>query len=102
MAFKDWMKKKFDATQLSDIAAHGADSGWAGLTYYSDTTKLYTKYKADIWEMLIQDAEDMGENVFEMISHFGGAKNVSDCETFENLMVWYAAERVARELTDAD
>ena len=97
--FKDWFKANLK-DYAQDIANHGADSGYPGITYYTDTCALYNKFKEEIWETLISDSEDFGVNVFEMIAGFGGAKNVSDVTTFENLMTWYMAERIARELTD--
>ena len=99
--FEAWMKRNLSKGQLKDLAAHGADAGWPGLTYYKDTCKLYEKYKDEIWEWLLEDAEECGQSVFEMIAGFGGAKDVGSCDQFENLMVWYAAERVAREQTDS-
>lgn len=98
-SFRAWMQNHFGTSELSDIATHGADAGWAGLTYYSDTCKLYNRFQSEIWEMLLEDAESMGQNVFEMMAGFGGAKDVGSCQQFENLMTWYAAERVARELS---
>jgi len=98
--FEAWMKRNLSTGQLRDLAAHGADAGWPGLTYYKDTCKLYEKFKDEIWEWLLEDADSFGQSVFEMIGCFGGAKDVGSCDQFENLIVWYAAERVARELTD--
>ncbi len=49
--------------------------------------------------MLNEDADSMGhKHPLEMIATFVGAENVSCRDTFENLMVWYAAERVASDL----
>lgn len=99
-SFESWMKSNFSAEELSDIANHGADGGWHGLTYYGDTCKLYSRFKDEIWEMLSADADDMGMNILEMIANFGGAKSVQNCQHFENLMVWYAAERIANEVAN--
>ena len=41
--FAAWMKRNLSKGQLKDLAAHGADAGWPGLTYYKDTCKLYEK-----------------------------------------------------------
>lgn len=98
--FETWMKGNLDRGQLKDLAEHGADAGWPGLTYYTDTCKLYDRFKGEIWEWLLDDAESFGQSVFEMIGCFGGAKDVGSCDQFENLVVWYAAERVAREFAD--
>jgi hypothetical protein len=101
-SFKAWMLANFEPDQLSDIASHGADAGWHGLIYYTDTCKLYQRFKSEIWEMLLEDAESLGQNVFEMIANFGRAKDVGSADQFENLMTWYAAERIAREETDSN
>jgi hypothetical protein len=98
--FKAWMLANLDESQIRDIAQHGADSGWPGLTYYTDTCKLYNRFKEEIWEMLLEDAENLGQNVFEVIASFGGAKSVGSAEQFENLMTWYAAERIAQDLNN--
>lgn len=100
--FKDWMKSHFDENQLSDICTYGCQGGFPCLTYYDDTCHLYNHFKEEIWEMLLDDADSLGQNVFEMIGHFGGAKDVGSVKQFENLMTWYAAERVARELIESD
>ena len=31
-SFKGWIQANFDRSQLADIASHGADAGWPGLT----------------------------------------------------------------------
>jgi len=86
---------------LRDIARHGADSGWPGLTWYADTAKLYEEYADEIWEALYEDADSFGsDSVLALIAGFGGAKNVGSAVQFENLLVWYMAERVAREFDD--
>lgn len=97
--FEGWLKANLDPDQLKDLASHGADAGWPGLTYYSETAEAYERFKAEIWKALLEDADEFGcKNVFELISGFGGAETVSCVEHFENLMVWYMAERTARNL----
>jgi hypothetical protein len=98
--FENWMLDQFDNDTLSDLARYGAQNGFSGLIYYSETTTLYRKYKDDIWEMLYDDAESHGVTILEMISNFGGAKNVANAGQLENLLVWYAAERVAWQTTE--
>lgn len=100
-SFKKWMKRKFTRTQMKEMVTYGVNNGFPYLTYYNDTTALYKKYHQDIWEMLNDDAESMGhQHPLEMMATFGGAANAVNRHTFENLMVWYAAEKVARELTE--
>ena len=98
--FKEWMLKEHDQDTLQDIARYGCCNGFPGLTYYSETTSLYRTYKQDIWNMLCEDAEEQGLNVMELIATFNGADNVQNTVTFENLLVWYAAEKIAYEAAD--
>ena len=80
---------------MRELAEHGADAGWPGLTYYTDTTAMYSEHADEIWQAL---AEDAGEsNPLALIATFGGAANVYSDAQFENLLVWYMAERVADE-----
>ena len=100
--FRDWMKANFSKGELRELAQHGAEAGWHGLTYYSETTALYRRFADEIWETLIKDAEEHGyRNVFEFIATFRLA-DVANREQVENLLVWYMAERTAHRLVDAD
>ncbi len=101
LTFKDWMLKQFDRTELQDISKYGCISGFSGLIYYSETTKLYQQYKSEIWSMLADDTESFGcDNIMELIASFQGSKDVGNGDQFENLLVWYAAEKIALELSD--
>lgn len=96
------MINQFTHNQMADMVNCGVSGGFSGLIYYSDTVELYKQYKDDIWEMLDNDAEGYGQNTIEMIANFGCAKNVSSADQFENLLVWYAAEKVAYDLTQGE
>ena len=88
---------------MRDLAEHGADAGFPGITYYTDTTAMYREHVAEIWEALNEDADSLGEpNPLAMIATFGGAANVHSDAQFANLLCWYMAERVAREIADAE
>jgi len=50
--------------------------------------------------MLNEEAESFGDNIPQLIASFHGANNVCNSTTFENLLVWYAAEKVAFEVTN--
>ena len=96
--FDAWMGAHFWPEELRGMAEHGADTGWPGLTYYTDTAHLYERFKGEIWEHICQEAEDQGyANPFAFMAEWGGAKNVGSDYQMENLVVWYAAERYARE-----
>lgn len=87
---------------FGNIASHGAQNGYPAISYYSDTLDFYNTNKDDIWELATDQSEDYGhKNVFEMLSGFSGAKNVSNCTRFENLMCWYATEEVSRHCVDS-
>lgn len=81
------------------IANHGADAGYPCITYTSDTVKIFDHFADEIWEMAVQDAEEFGnKNVCEMIAGFSRSDMLGSFDQFRNLMVWYACEKVAREL----
>jgi len=101
-SFKKWLLKNFEHNELVDIANYGAQNGFHGLIYYSETTKLYRQYKENIWDMLYEDADSQGLTVTELIDSFNGSKNVNNEDQFENLLVWYAAEKVAWEVTECE
>jgi hypothetical protein len=42
----------------------------------------------------------MGMTPLALIASFGGASDVCNNHTFKNLLVWYAAEKMAYELTE--
>lgn len=100
--FVNWMKNQFSVSELKDTSQYGCVGGFSGLIYYSETCKLYRKYEDEIWEMLAEDAENSGQTILEYISNFNGAKNVGTAYTFENLLTWYAAERIATILTESE
>jgi hypothetical protein len=96
--FKTWFNKNLKDS-ARDIANHGADAGYPHITYTSDCAKLFDKFGDEIWNMAVEDADDMGcKNVAEMISGFVRSDMLGDLNQFKNLMVWYACEKLAREL----
>lgn len=100
--FKDWLLENLKE-ELKDIATHGCEGGFTGLTMYSETSSLYDTYQKEIWEMLSEDAESFDDgNVLNFIASLNGSKNVEDEVTFKNLLVWYAAERLADQIINAD
>jgi len=96
--FRDWFKANL-AEYAGDIARHGADSGFPHLTYTNECAAIFDVYADEIWEMAVDDADSMGcKNVAEMLAGFGRADMLGDWAQFRNLMLWYAAETVAREM----
>jgi hypothetical protein len=103
---------------VMDVVNHGADAGYPGFTYYSDTHKFAMRYRKLIVKMLVDQAQDFDQEVVEMVSGFGAFRkspmdNVDRMElykyigggrceqsTITNLMAWYALEEVCRMFED--
>jgi hypothetical protein len=62
--------KSLSAT-LADCAKHGADGGFHGFTYYSDTLVFFRRNRKDIVKNLELLAGELGEDVIGMVQHFG-------------------------------
>jgi hypothetical protein len=94
----------------SDICNYGADGGFTGFIYYTDTVAFTKRNHALIIELLNNYADDMGVNVLELLSGFNCFKNMSEHEIFDGLMnfksddrttiynglAWFALEECAR------
>lgn len=101
-SFKDWFKANLNE-YAEDIASHGADAGFPKISYTTDTVKIFDKFADEIWEMAVEDAEDIGyKNVAAMIAEFGRSDMLDDFNSFKNLMVWYGCEKLANQLIDAE
>jgi hypothetical protein len=101
--FEIWLRNQYTHNELADIANYGAQAGFNCLIYYDETSKLYDHYSDDIWEMIEEDREDFGmQTCSELITSFNGAKDVASDAQFKNLLVWYAAERIAFRLTEGE
>jgi hypothetical protein len=98
--FKEWFEENL-SNYAEDIAEYGADYGFPNITYTHDCIKLWEKYGTSIWEYAVEQAEQLGhKNVVEMISQFNRADMMQSLDKFYNLMIWYACEEIAREITD--
>ena len=99
---------------VEDVIRGGADSGWSGFIYYSDTHKFALRYRKAICALLEDMADSLGEDVVEMVSGFGvfrGSPMDKDDKkdlykylsggkpnqgTITNVMAWFCAEEVCR------
>lgn len=100
--FTDWLQDRLDAQQIRELAEHGADAGWPGLTYTGELVELYDRHEEELWEALAEDADDFGYDcVPAFVATFNRADMTSTADGFKELVVWYAAEREAQRLTDA-
>jgi len=97
------MKNQFSHNELADLSNYGAVNGYGGLIYYHETTALYNRYHDEIWDMLEEDRQSFGmKNCSDVIASFNGADDVASDEQYKNLLVWYAAERIAYEITQGE
>lgn len=99
-SFQNWFKANLNE-YAEDIASYGADTGYPYITYTSHTVKIFDKFASEIWDMAVEDAEAMGyKNVAAMIAEFARSDMLDSIDSFKNLMVWYACEKFAQQLTD--
>lgn len=97
MNFRAWFEEHLGES-AQDIAQHGADGGFGYITYTKECVELYERFEGEIWEMLREDTDSFGyKNPAEFIATFQRSDMLDDPDTFKNLLVWYACERVARD-----
>ena len=102
---------------LGDVYRHGADAGFCGFTYYTDTVRFYKRNRVDIVALAETMADDLGENVIEMVMNFGCLQldkkdvhiiakalygDIKDDRVIEvvNALAWFSLEEVARAFYD--
>jgi hypothetical protein len=99
---------------IKDVNRHGIGGGFSGFIYYTETHAFAMRYRKLIVALLEEQAEQLGEDVVSMVSHFGAFRNNpmdnedkrdlyrylggGKCEqsAITNLMAWFAAEEVCR------
>jgi len=100
--------------QLEDVARHGADSGWPGFIYYTDTVAFFKAHKSEIIALAESTSREFGSGgMLEMIAGFrclNKAYSIDEVgeaiysgrgeasQSVRNAMAWFALEEVAREL----
>ena len=96
-------------TSYADIANHGADGGFNGFTYYTDTIAFTKRNKVKILELVDQWADDFGQDRVQFLKGFGCLKHLSldeiarglyqfnqDQPAVYNALAWFTLEEVAR------
>lgn len=96
-----------------DVCNHGADAGFGGFIYHSETLPFAKRNKKAILEMCKEQAEDSAATISEFIAWW----NCVDCDAEQvaialytgkgedvtevyNALAWYALEEVARRCCD--
>lgn len=108
-----------DRSYLEDVYNHGADAGFPGFTYYTDTESFWKKHREVIAQLVKDTADSLGESPAEVIAGFRCLQNVfeNDYEKMQdiysalgngtpeeyyvpNALVWFALEEVARAMCE--
>ncbi len=99
-SIKEWVTNNLEEGQIADVVLEGCVTGIVSeLIYYSDSEAFYEKFKEAIWDRLSVMADDMGcESILHLIVTFNGSKEVGSDLQLRNLLAWWAAEDVCREI----
>ncbi|MDR2785631.1 MAG: hypothetical protein LBB83_06925 [Treponema sp.] len=99
---------------LADSAKHGADSGFPGFTYYSDTIRFFKQNRKDIVINIGHTAAETGTDIIKLVQSFGifrcstppaswevgkalcDSTHIHDeLTTLYNVFAWYALEEIS-------
>ena len=94
--FKQWMIDNYSHNELADIANHGCSGGVCGMIYYTETADLYKRFAEGLHAVLAEYKDEVGQMPAYVIDELG------DDVRFANAVVWFAAEWIARELTQGE
>ena len=105
---------------FTDVSNNGADGGFNGFIYYSESCDFARENIKEIFDYATEQAEQLGEGVYKMISNFNCLTDVKETEVAStihlalkgvgddqgnetqilNALAWYTLEEVAREEVD--
>lgn len=96
-----------------DVANHGIDGGFGDFIYYTDTNAFYAANQTAIRNYAASLADDLGENVVDMVQNFGclgkdysideiGQTLWSDEHQIQvaNALAWFVAEQLCGNCVD--
>ena len=84
---------------ILQAAEHGADAGWNGFTYYTDTCKFCEDNEHLIYDLLNEMADGMGlDSPDALVATFNCDTSSPDAR--KNALAWFALEEVGRWLED--
>ena len=90
-----------ELSDIIDAGRHGADAGWAGFTWYGDTSDFYRANEGLLWELLAGDADEYGaDSIPAFVASFNRAGLADDRTGWECLVSWYALESAGHWLGD--
>ena len=99
-SIREWLLDTQERGTISDVVLNGCQGGTISeLIYYADTNAFYEKYQEEIWQMLWDSYSDCGsDSILHFIETFNGADGVASDLHFRNLLAWWAAEEVCRQI----
>ena len=62
--------RKVSRESLEDVVNHGADSGFCGFSYYSDTSRFFRNHRKAIVAMVLSDAEAHEQSPVDFVASF--------------------------------
>ena len=98
---KNWLLHNYSEEQVADIWLLGPNGESEDFIYPWKFRPLYTKFEAEIWEVLKEDANNAGfRSILQFIAHLGGDDKVESVEQFEFMLVWYIIRRIAHQVVN--
>lgn len=94
--------KDYQDGYIKDVLEHGCSSGAVGgLIYYNDTTAFYDKYNEEIYNLLEELRQSLGNpNILSVIADFNGAQDVGSDTQYKNLLAWFGYEESMRHIAE--
>lgn len=84
-------------SELLDVCRGGADAGFPGFTYTTDCIRFYNRHEKEIYDLLREMADEMGEKSIDaMVAGFARADMLDTPDGRKNLLAWFALEEMAR------
>src|SRR5215469_15440876 len=68
---------------FENIAEYGANCGFSGFIYYSETLAFYKKHRLDIVSHMEQTAAELGTDIISLVQNFGVFRNSEKPTTSE-------------------
>ena len=98
----------------ADVTNHGADGGFHGFIYYTDTVRFAERNQESLLQACRDMASDLGEGgAYSLIAGFNclksdadtvadaiNSKRYEDHDTVMNALAWFALEEVSRAYAD--
>lgn len=101
-----------DKSYLEDIANHGIDGGFHGFIYYHETDAFFRRNRADIVQLVKDQARDFGQDAISFVASFRCVEDddqnresiaralygrtTKEDTGITNALAWFAGEEVAR------